>query len=143
MHGWSHRALRPHRQNRSWQSGATNTDRAFLLDYKTQAAKTIRDRLQDDIQLPTYVLLHGHAVKGRLCCTRRRGDILAVAAGDEEAALMAAADAQGQRLQTVVASIYAGARLPAQGVDNVCQWCEMRGLCRRDYVPVSGAAIPE
>jgi len=122
--------------------GATNTDRAFLLDYKTQAAKTIRDRLQDDIQLPTYVLLHGHAVRAAYVALDDER-VLAVAAGDEEAALMAAAGAQGQRLQTVVASIYAGARLPAQGVDNVCQWCEMRGLCRRDHVQASRAAIPE
>ena len=90
----------------------------------------------------SFTVMRGQAVKDDYVSLDDER-VLAVSAGDEEVALMAAADAQGQRLQTVVASIYAGARLPAQGVDNVCQWCEMRGLCRRDYVPVSGAAIPE
>ena len=31
---------------------------------------------------------------------------------------------------------YAGAKLPAHGADSACQWCEMSGLCRRDFVQI-------
>jgi ATP-dependent helicase/nuclease subunit B len=39
--------------------------------------------------------------------------------------LWAAAEAHGQRLQSAFASMRAGAKLPAHGVDSVCQWGEM------------------
>jgi len=29
--------------------------------------------------------------------------------------------------------MHVAAPLPAQGVENVCKFCEARGLCRRDY----------
>jgi hypothetical protein len=37
-------------------------------------------------------------------------------------------------MQSAFAAMRAGAKLPAHGVDSVCQWCEMSGLCRKDYV---------
>jgi ATP-dependent helicase/nuclease subunit B len=107
---------------------------ALLLDYKTQAAKPIRDRLKDDVQLPVYALLQGDAAQAAYVALDDER-IMAVAAGDEEGALMAAAQAQGERLQTAFNAMRAGAKLPAHGVDGVCQWCEMSGLCRRNYVP--------
>ena len=106
---------------------------ASLLDYKTQTAKAIKDRLKDDVQLPAYALLHGDAAQAAYVALDDE-QIVAVTAGDEEGELMAAAEAQGQRLQMAFNTLRAGAKLPAHGVDSVCQWCEMRGLCRRDYV---------
>ena len=106
---------------------------ASLLDYKTQTARVIRERLRDDVQLPAYALLHGDAVQAAYVALDDER-IAAVAAGDEEGALLAAAQDQGQRLQSVFASMRAGAKLPAHGVDSVCQWCEMSGLCRKAYV---------
>ena len=44
------------------------------------------------------------------------------------------AAAQGQRLSATFSAMHGGAALPAHGVESVCQWCEMSGLCRRDYV---------
>jgi ATP-dependent helicase/nuclease subunit B len=32
-----------------------------------------------------------------------------------------------------IARLRGGAGLPAQGDDAVCEHCEMRALCRRDY----------
>ena len=104
-----------------------------LLDYKTQTAKASRDRLKDDVQLPAYALLHGDAAKAAYVALDDER-IVAVVAGDEENPLMADAEAQGERLSAVFSALHAGAQLPAHGVESVCQWCEMRGLCRRDYV---------
>ena len=104
-----------------------------LLDYKTQTAKAIRDRLKDDVQLPAYALLHGDAAKAAYVALDDER-IVAVAASDEDNPLMAEAEAQGARLSAAFSAMHAGAKLPAHGVDSVCQWCEMRGLCRRDYV---------
>ena len=38
-----------------------------------------------------------------------------------------------QRISTLFGAMHSGAPLPANGVDAVCAYCEMRGLCRRDY----------
>ena len=93
----------------------------------------IRERLKDDVQLPAYALLHGDAVQAAYVALDDER-IAAVATGEGEGALLAAAEAQGHRLRSAFAAMRAGARLPAHGVDSVCQWCEMSGLCRRDFV---------
>jgi ATP-dependent helicase/nuclease subunit B len=104
-----------------------------LLDYKTQTAKLIRDRLPDDIQLPVYALLHGHAEQAAYVALDDER-VVTVSAGSEEGELDTAAKAQGQRLRSAFSAMHAGAQLPAHGVDSVCQWCEMIGLCRKTYV---------
>ena len=38
-----------------------------------------------------------------------------------------------QRLRELFGEMHRGAPLPAQGADDVCGYCEMRGLCRKDY----------
>lgn len=106
---------------------------ASLLDYKTQTAKVIRDRLKDDVQLPAYALLHGDATQAAYVALDDER-ILAVATGAESGALMDDAEAQGQRLCAAFSAMLGGAKLPAHGVGSVCEWCEMSGLCRRDYV---------
>ena len=104
-----------------------------LLDYKTQSAKVIGERLKDDVQLPAYALLHGNAAEAAYVALDDE-KIVAVSAGDEPAALHAAAQAQGRRLQAAMSALQGGAPLPAHGVFAVCRWCEMSGLCRREYV---------
>jgi ATP-dependent helicase/nuclease subunit B len=106
---------------------------ASLLDYKTQTALAIRGRLQDDVQLPAYALLHGDAAQAAYVALDDER-IVAVAAGDKEGALMADSEAQGVRLRVAFSAMHAGAKLPAHGVESVCQWCEMSGLCRTEYV---------
>ncbi len=103
-----------------------------LFDYKTQKAAIIRERLQDDVQLPAYALMHGKTEQAAYVALDDER-ILALKAGDDEAAIMAAAEAQGQRLSTVFDAMHRGARLPAHGAESVCQWCEMYGLCRKGY----------
>jgi ATP-dependent helicase/nuclease subunit B len=104
-----------------------------LLDYKTQSATKIRERLGDDVQLPAYALLHGDAAQAAYVALDDER-IVAVGAGDEEGSLMFDAAAQGQRLRAAFSAMHAGAALPAHGKDSECQWCEMGGLCRRKYV---------
>jgi len=104
-----------------------------LLDYKTQTAKAIKDRLPDDVQLPAYALLQGGARQAAYVALDDER-IVAVSAGDDEDHLNVAAHAQGERLRAAFNAMRAGAALPAHGVASVCQWCEMSGLCRRDYV---------
>ena len=36
-----------------------------------------------------------------------------------------------ERLLAVFAQMREGAAMPAHGVDDVCTYCEMRGLCRK------------
>jgi len=104
-----------------------------LLDYKTQTAKAIKDRLPDDVQLPAYALLHGGARQAAYVALDDER-IVAVSVGDDQDHLNSAAHAQGERLRAAFSAMCAGAALPAHGVASVCQWCEMSGLCRRDYV---------
>ena len=100
-----------------------------LLDYKTQRAASIKKMQQQDgdVQLSSYALLHEAAEAAYLALDDEA--VSAVPAGGDD--LAALAQAQGQRLVSVFNAIHAGAPLPANGTDSVCQWCEMRGLCRK------------
>lgn len=104
-----------------------------LLDYKTQSAASIRERLPDDVQLPSYALLHGHAAQAAYVALDD-DKVVCVAAGETGGSLAEAGEAQQQRLQQAFSALRGGARMPAQGVDAVCRWCEMSGLCRKDFV---------
>jgi ATP-dependent helicase/nuclease subunit B len=42
-------------------------------------------------------------------------------------------EAVTSRLQSDLQRIADGAPLPAIGAESVCEHCEMRGLCRRDF----------
>ncbi|WP_319243816.1 PD-(D/E)XK nuclease family protein [uncultured Propionivibrio sp.] len=106
---------------------------AALLDYKTQTAKAIRDRLDDDVQLPAYALLHGDAGEAAYVALDDE-TVAAVRSCDDRASLQASAAAQAARLTCSMTAMRAGTGLPAHGVDTVCRWCEAAGLCRKAYV---------
>ncbi|MBI4988082.1 MAG: PD-(D/E)XK nuclease family protein [Rhodocyclales bacterium] len=103
-----------------------------VLDYKTQDAQGLKRRLaepSEDVQLACYALLQGERV----------GEAAYVALDGEKTVELPLPDvqemarAQGARLAAAIDALRAGAALPAHGVDAACAWCEMRGLCRRDY----------
>lgn len=104
-----------------------------LYDYKTQSVKAIRDRLKDDVQLPSYALMHGNAAMAAYVALDDE-NVAALACGDEEQTLMHEAENQGRRLIRAFNALHAGTPLSAHGVDSVCRWCEMSGLCRKEYV---------
>ncbi len=103
-----------------------------ILDYKTQAVQGLRARMKspgEEVQLASYVFLQGgQAGAAAYVCL---DGVKPVEVALDEVQPMASA--QGARLVATFNALRAGAGLPAQGVDAVCQWCEMRGLCRRDY----------
>lgn len=105
----------------------------WLLDYKTGDAKGLKDKLAqplEDTQLATYALLSG--------------------ASDElQAAYLVLDDGKGiallphpqvgqtaqrlrEGLQADLQAVRDGAPLPALGEGRVCDFCEARGLCRKD-----------
>ncbi|MBZ0105263.1 MAG: PD-(D/E)XK nuclease family protein [Sulfuricella denitrificans] len=104
-----------------------------VLDYKTQNSTSLKKKLKpagEDVQLACYALL--------LETLPQQAAFVAV---DEEVVrqiespepLDELAEASRERLQDMFLAIREGAPLPAQGVSAACQYCEMRGLCRKDY----------
>jgi ATP-dependent helicase/nuclease subunit B len=102
---------------------------AALYDYKTQPAGVVKGRLADDVQLPAYALLHGNAAEAAYIVLD--DDQVAALPDRGPQALGEEAAAQGERLAALFDALHAGAALPAHGIDRVCRWCEMRGLCRK------------
>lgn len=101
-----------------------------LIDYKTKTLDRLKKGMTEDVQLPAYALLAGGAAEAAyVALDDERVDVVRCAED-----LEAAATAQGERLVAAFAAMRAGAPLPAHGSDSVCQWCELRGLCRRDHV---------
>lgn len=102
-----------------------------VLDYKTRTLPSLLTKLKDaeDHQLAFYGLLSGQRLQGAHYVALeiykdQTGD---VAAPDFEQRQQ---DLQQQMVQ-VLKSIQAGSALPANGIESVCQYCEVRGLCRK------------
>ncbi|HUW51011.1 MAG TPA: PD-(D/E)XK nuclease family protein [Sulfuricella sp.] len=104
-----------------------------VLDYKTQSRLVLKKKLEalgEDVQLPVYALLLGGAVvEAAFVPVDEEGEIKAVP--QEE--IHALGKSTELRLRELFNGIYRGATLPAQGNDQACAWCEMSGLCRKDY----------
>ena len=116
-----------------------------VLDYKTQSKARLKGKLNlpgEDVQLPLYAALFeralagpgGIAAAGGLAeagfVALDQGATAYVAPPQEIAELAGAVLA---RLRQLFADLYDGAALPANGTDEACAYCEMRGLCRKDY----------
>lgn len=103
-----------------------------VLDYKTQSERALRDRIEvpgEDVQLPSYALLQG-AVSETAFLSLDQEKPAPVAPKIEPADLAAQ---ERERLIAVFGGVRAGSKLPAQGDDRTCAWCEMQGLCRKAY----------
>jgi ATP-dependent helicase/nuclease subunit B len=104
-----------------------------VLDYKTRNAKALKDALAtpgEDVQLPVYAALISEPVEGAFYLSLDRDAPVEVPVGDDIGE--AVSEAVG-RLREIFAALHAGAPAPAQGIDAACEWCEMKGLCRKDY----------
>ncbi len=104
-----------------------------LLDYKTGSVRSLKDKLAqplEDTQLAAYALL----------MERAPGLQAAYLALDDPKAIELlphpeinqTALALRDGLQGDLLAMQAGAALPALGEGAACDFCEMRGLCRRD-----------
>lgn len=124
---------------RSLENG--DTERA-VLDYKTRTKSALRARLKsaEDHQLPFYGLLQPKVV------IAEEEQLLDVADSALYVALELEREKTGdcaaehyprwkQELEQVIThsmqAIADDAELPAQGVEKVCAYCDMRGLCRK------------
>jgi ATP-dependent helicase/nuclease subunit B len=103
-----------------------------VLDYKARNPKVLREGLADtgeDVQLAVYMQLLGLPVEDAL--------YLSVDKSVEEVQLdddaFDEAPRAVERLGRIFAMLRQGSAMPAQGVDQICRWCEMRGLCRKNY----------
>jgi ATP-dependent helicase/nuclease subunit B len=102
-----------------------------VLDYKTQNLPVLRDKLKqrEDHQLAFYGLLSGaettsaHYVALE-AMKDKTGDAEAPHYADWQQALAA-------QIGDNMHAIAHAAPLPATGIESVCQYCEVRGLCRK------------
>lgn len=102
-----------------------------VLDYKTRPLPSLVTKLKDaeDHQLPFYGLLSGKNMTAAHYVALetfkdKTGDVAAPDFAHQQQALQ-------QQIVTVMQAVGAGAPLPANGVESVCQYCEVRGLCRK------------
>lgn len=127
----------------SWQGGSVtlhgridriDTNEAgerAVLDYKTKSVSTLKDRFKqlEDHQLAFYGLLceppvdAGHYVALELY-RDKTGDVAAPNYGEWQAALK-------EHIVRNMQAISEGAVLHANGVEISCQYCDVRGLCRK------------
>ncbi len=111
----------------------TQTEKTAVLDYKTGSNKQLKDRATDpseDGQLPFYGMI-AERVPDELAYIgldndpvtdyAMVGDVVAIVADHRN------------RLRQTLDGIEAGKGLPAQGVDRVCAYCEVGGVCRKRY----------
>lgn len=110
-------------------------DALAVLDYKTQNAQALRDKInapQEDAQLALYTLLAGPERVRQAAYVGLEENPLREYALPEDG-LAALAQAHGARLAAIFGRLAQGAGLPANGIEAVCARCDMRGMCRKDY----------
>ncbi|MBU0689399.1 MAG: PD-(D/E)XK nuclease family protein [Gammaproteobacteria bacterium] len=101
----------------------------LVLDYKTQSDQLLRNKLKEpgeDVQLACYA--YAHEAADAAFVSIESGKVKQVAP-QEDVPLLAQLNAE--RLEQVMGEIRGGAGLPANGIDAVCGYCEMRGVCRK------------
>ncbi|BBJ23212.1 PD-(D/E)XK nuclease family protein [Candidatus Nitrotoga sp. AM1P] len=100
-----------------------------VLDYKMMDAARLRNKLKEageDVQLACYAYVY--EAEEAAFISIEKDKVIAVAPPQDVAEL---AQANIARLLEVFAQMRSGAALPAHGADEACQYCEMRGLCRK------------
>ena len=103
-----------------------------ILDYKTQSRAVLNNKLAEageDVQLAAYRLLKMEAGVAQAAFVSLDGTRVHTV-HENEAHLP---EDEWQRISTLFGAMQGNAPLPANAIDAVCSYCEMRGLCRRDY----------
>lgn len=109
-----------------------NGQRHFaLLDYKSRGMSALRNQVRDpdDVQLAFYALLHDMDVE--------QAGYVALDDDSPGMAQIAQPMERAKQLQDCITAcfdgMYGGQALPAQGSATACAYCEMRGLCRKEW----------
>lgn len=113
---------------------------AEVIDYKTGSAQRLQQKVRrplEDTQLVFYAALLRAAEPG---LDRIRAGYLALDDADAPKALLhddveAVIEPMLDGLADDFRALRAGAGMPALGEGPVCEFCEARGLCRRDHRP--------
>ncbi len=107
--------------------------RALVLDYKTERQDKTKQRIVagcEDTQLPFYAaLLEDDQLAAAYLSVPEREPARSFAPAD----LTALRDALVDGILHDMQAIAAGAPLPALGEGAACDWCAVRGLCRKDF----------
>lgn len=112
----------------------TRNGERTVLDYKTSDTTSLKARLKsgEDLQLPFYGMLSEVPVAGAqyvaLEADKGKDGRAGAAAASDYAGWQAALETH---IKMNMQAIAEGAPLPANGVESVCQYCDMRGLCRK------------
>ncbi|MFZ2161580.1 MAG: PD-(D/E)XK nuclease family protein [Sideroxyarcus sp.] len=105
------------------------TDEKLVLDYKTQSEQVLRNKLKEpgeDVQLACYA--YAHEAADAAFVSIENGKVKLVEPRDDVPLL---AQLNAERLVEVMSHIRGGAGLPANGIDQACLHCEIRGVCRK------------
>lgn len=100
-----------------------------VLDYKTQSDQVLRNKLLEpgeDVQLACYA--YAYEAADAAFVSIENGKVKLVEPKQDVPLL---AQLNAERLVQVMGDIRNGAGLPANGIDSVCEYCEMRGVCRK------------
>lgn len=105
----------------------------LVIDYKTESDAATRQRIKaggEDTQLAFYAaLMPDDEVRAAYVNVGERGETRL----HEQDDVVALRDQLVEGILHDVARIAEGAPLPALGEGAVCEWCEARGLCRKDF----------
>jgi ATP-dependent helicase/nuclease subunit B len=100
-----------------------------VLDYKTQGDQVLRNKLREpgeDVQLACYA--YAYEAADAAFVSIENGAVKLVEPKHDVPQL---AQLNAERLVQVMGNIRGGSGLPANGIDQACIYCEMRGVCRK------------
>jgi ATP-dependent helicase/nuclease subunit B len=124
-----------------------NGEHAGVIDYKARNPNALKQKLNqagEDVQLGVYAAL-AEAINPEQSVSDAA--YLAIDRDKVEKISHPNAETAGaenmQRLHIMFDALYAGARLPAQGADSICERCAVRGLCRKDYWQPVVSVLPD
>ena len=111
----------------------TANGQSLIVDYKTESQTRSKSRVKDpleDTQMAFYAALQGQedVQGGYLSIHEREGCKLI-----SQEALGSARDALLQGITEDFQAMAQGAALPALGEGASCEYCQVRGLCRKDF----------
>lgn len=106
---------------------------AMVLDYKTEPLAKTKERVKnplEDTQIAFYAALLPHdTLQAAYVSVGERDGTFTV----EQKEVVFARDALIEGIRQDMAHVEAGAALPALGKGAACDYCDARGLCRKDF----------
>ncbi|OYD51627.1 PD-(D/E)XK nuclease family protein [Acidovorax kalamii] len=121
---------------------STGEPTVLVIDYKTESDSVTRQRIKsgaEDTQLAFYAALLSHdTLRAAYVNVGERGET----SMHEQDEVVHLRDVLIEGIQHDMARIAAGAPLPALGEGSVCEFCAVRGLCRKDMWADTEQALP-